>query len=342
MWETVKSISTPLALGAFVAACVVTIVRILAANRLKLIQSATAANKELVEKELEKFSVDTAGLTKEQKYDLLVKQLTERRLRLTTYLVALGAVAALCLAAYLVALALGKPNPPGGAASSATNGPSSASSPTPRKLTNCSKDTVLTLTANIGPPTTISAASDNASLTSGVDYDLAIGTNTKQRIPGGDPLWAWAAVGDEVPLLALTSGTSRNPTFNLGKEAKVTLSVIKSCVPAAIRLGGGVVNLNNEGIETLFRADVAGLNPKLPNKFTIDDVEYEGWADATSIWLPGDPSDGKPRIWGDIGTTKAGHLCRNSKNLLAWSKWHDEPPPPGTMGDTKHIEVCPT
>lgn len=107
MWETVKHVTSSFTLAAFIAATVGIVARFCVdrwfAMRTRLVELATDARRqELVATGLEKFHVDTTGLTKDQKYKLLLEQLRERRRRLRLLTVAVSSVIGLVVVGLLV------------------------------------------------------------------------------------------------------------------------------------------------------------------------------------------------------------------------------------------------
>lgn len=107
MWHTVEKITGPFALIAFLAAVASIILRQMGVHKLKLIEAANPEDrKQLVESALEFFSVDTATLTKEQRYSIAVTQISARARRFT--IVFLFASLGVILAAGLAFVAMGR------------------------------------------------------------------------------------------------------------------------------------------------------------------------------------------------------------------------------------------
>jgi hypothetical protein len=87
MFEAIKYVTGGLTLVAFIAAVVAALIRTSLKQKEGLIRSATDARRnELVDTALEGFRVDTADLTKRQKYELLTARMVLREGRLTKLL----------------------------------------------------------------------------------------------------------------------------------------------------------------------------------------------------------------------------------------------------------------
>jgi hypothetical protein len=103
MWETVRSIGTPLTLAAFVVAAGLTAYRYRLRNIERLIRAAPEAERaRLVSSALESFAVDPSNLTRLQQYDLALAQLhaRSRRFYVSAVVIFLLAVLAAALTAY--------------------------------------------------------------------------------------------------------------------------------------------------------------------------------------------------------------------------------------------------
>ncbi len=84
MWEAITYVSSGLTLLAFIAAIGAVIYRQQLKHTEILIKSTSTKDRgELVDRTLEFFNIDTSTLTKEQKYDLAVKQITAKSKRFT-------------------------------------------------------------------------------------------------------------------------------------------------------------------------------------------------------------------------------------------------------------------
>lgn len=82
MWETIKYIGSGITLAAFIIAVAAWIYRLKILERGRLIRLAPEDNRrELVERTLEFFDIDTGGLTREQKYDLALQQIRAKATR---------------------------------------------------------------------------------------------------------------------------------------------------------------------------------------------------------------------------------------------------------------------
>ncbi len=82
MWETIKYIGSGITLAAFIIAVAAWIYRLKILERGRLIQLAPENDRrELVEQTLEFFDIDTGGLTREQKYDLVLQQIRAKATR---------------------------------------------------------------------------------------------------------------------------------------------------------------------------------------------------------------------------------------------------------------------
>src|SRR5438477_1211584 len=111
MFEAIKYVTGGLTLVAFIAAVVAALIRTSLKQKEGLIRHATDARRsELVETALEGFRVDTADLTKRQKYELLTARMVLREGRLTKLLY-FGLVIAIVARDWL-SLALQKPRLP--------------------------------------------------------------------------------------------------------------------------------------------------------------------------------------------------------------------------------------
>jgi hypothetical protein len=106
MWKAITYIGSGLSLAAFIAAVAASILRQKILERERLIRLAPETERaELVEKTLEFFSVDTATLTRSQKYDLAIHQIRAKALRFRTSAVVIIVLAFLAAGVTLFALA---------------------------------------------------------------------------------------------------------------------------------------------------------------------------------------------------------------------------------------------
>jgi hypothetical protein len=81
-WDQITKIGTPISLIAFVVAIVFYYLQSRLKNKLDLIKSAPASERQaLIDSELDSFSIDANSLTREQKYDLLKRKLDSRTQR---------------------------------------------------------------------------------------------------------------------------------------------------------------------------------------------------------------------------------------------------------------------
>lgn len=115
MWNAVWAVSNIFTLIAFVAACVVVVQRRRLLQRQKLIQAAPEAERAgLIEAMLDRFSVSTEGLTRQQRYDLALELIYQRaeRFRLGIIIGALVFVISAVLAVVAWTYTLPTPEPP--------------------------------------------------------------------------------------------------------------------------------------------------------------------------------------------------------------------------------------
>jgi len=79
MWQAITLVSSGLTLTAFLAAVVAWVYKSKADERERLIRTAKLDQRaDLVRNALEFFDVDTAGLTKEQQYNIAIEQIHAR------------------------------------------------------------------------------------------------------------------------------------------------------------------------------------------------------------------------------------------------------------------------
>ena len=89
-WDAIKYVSSGVTLVAFLASLVAWIYKSNVDQRERLIRSASEADRAtLIQDALEFFHVDTGNLNKEQRYDIVIRQITERskRLRNNSFLI---------------------------------------------------------------------------------------------------------------------------------------------------------------------------------------------------------------------------------------------------------------
>ena len=97
VWEAIKYVSNGITLLAFITAVVAWVYRTRILARERTIRLAPEnERRELVERTLEFFSIDTAGLSRQQKYNLAIKQVQERaaRFRLAAFAIIIIALLA--------------------------------------------------------------------------------------------------------------------------------------------------------------------------------------------------------------------------------------------------------
>jgi hypothetical protein len=97
IWEAVKYVTGGLSLAAFLAAVIAYIHRTQARSQERLLKafSDDTGRIEAVKRTLEYFDVDTAGLTKEQRYDLALAQIHARARRYTIAAIVICVLAAM-------------------------------------------------------------------------------------------------------------------------------------------------------------------------------------------------------------------------------------------------------
>ena len=103
MWEAIGSVSSGLALAAFIVAAAVALLRRRLLHKENLIKSAPETERSsLVQAALDSYSIDTTDLTKQQRYDLIMEQIRQRarRFRITSVVIVILAFLAAGLAAY--------------------------------------------------------------------------------------------------------------------------------------------------------------------------------------------------------------------------------------------------
>lgn len=111
MWQAIQYVTTGFTLAAFIAAAIASVLKRQADNKLKAIQSAPEEDRpDLVRDALEFLHVEPSGLTKEQQYDIAVKQIQERatRFRITATVVVLLALIGASLSAFAISHAAGQ------------------------------------------------------------------------------------------------------------------------------------------------------------------------------------------------------------------------------------------
>src|SRR5205085_8666798 len=94
MWNSIAYVSSGLTLVAFIIAASVWIYRKWLLQKERLIRQAPESERaKLVENALEFFNVDTVGLTKEQRYNLAIRQIHDKavRFRITAFVVVIVA-----------------------------------------------------------------------------------------------------------------------------------------------------------------------------------------------------------------------------------------------------------
>ncbi len=107
MWEALKYVSSGFTLCAFIVATVVFYLNHRIKEERKRIEAAPAEDRaSLVAKTLEVFHVDTAGLSRQQQFDIAMRQINGRieRFRIIATLVVVLALVAAGLSAYAIAL----------------------------------------------------------------------------------------------------------------------------------------------------------------------------------------------------------------------------------------------
>ena len=113
MWSAITRVTTGFTLIAFIVAVTAWVYRSSLLYRARLIESAPPCERTpLVERALDLMLLDSAGLTREQKY-LLIRQhiaARERRVRAVILAGSLVAVLLAALAAYAIARMAGEPN----------------------------------------------------------------------------------------------------------------------------------------------------------------------------------------------------------------------------------------
>ena len=90
VWEAIKYVSSGITLVAFIIALTAWVYRTKILERERTIRLAPEnERRDLVERTLEFFSIDTAGLSRQQKYNLAIKQIQERaaRFRLVAFVI---------------------------------------------------------------------------------------------------------------------------------------------------------------------------------------------------------------------------------------------------------------
>ncbi len=79
MWESIKYITSGLTLVAFIVAVTSIVIREVIKNKKNLIETAPPEDRApLVEKALEQYHIETAALTKQQKYNIIMEQIRSR------------------------------------------------------------------------------------------------------------------------------------------------------------------------------------------------------------------------------------------------------------------------
>lgn len=107
MWEALKYVSSGFTLCAFIVATVVFYLNHRTKEERKRIEAAPAEDRaSLVAKTLEVFHVDTAGLSRQQQFDIAMRQINGRieRFRIIATLVVVLALVAAGLSAYAIAI----------------------------------------------------------------------------------------------------------------------------------------------------------------------------------------------------------------------------------------------
>jgi len=107
MWEALKYVSSGFTLCAFIVATVVFYLNHRIKEERKRIEAAPAEDRaSLVAKTLEVFHVDTAGLSRQQQFDIAMRQINGRieRFRIIATLVVVLALVAAGLSAYAIAV----------------------------------------------------------------------------------------------------------------------------------------------------------------------------------------------------------------------------------------------
>jgi hypothetical protein len=112
MWEAIKYVTSGITLAAFVVAVAAWLYRSKILEREKLIRSASEEERpQLVERTLEIWHVETSGLTREQKYNLVLEQIRRKAERFKTIARVIFGIAALIAVVVVLAILL-VPTPP--------------------------------------------------------------------------------------------------------------------------------------------------------------------------------------------------------------------------------------
>jgi hypothetical protein len=105
MWPAIAYVSSGLSLAAFLAAAIAWILKTKSEERERLIRTANESDRApLIQDALEFFHVDSAGLTKQQQFEIVLEQIKGRgqRFRLTTVAICFLALLAACVAAFAI------------------------------------------------------------------------------------------------------------------------------------------------------------------------------------------------------------------------------------------------
>lgn len=85
MWNAISYVSSAVTLLAFIAAVIAAVLRTKILQKERLIKNVPEKDRaQLVERTLEFFSIDTASLTRGQRYDLALRQINARAARFRT------------------------------------------------------------------------------------------------------------------------------------------------------------------------------------------------------------------------------------------------------------------
>ena len=113
MWEAIRYVSSGITLAAFLAAVIAWSYKAKVEERERLIRTAKPDQRaDLVRNALEFFHVDTAGLTREQQYNVAIEQIRARGQRFKLLIALVGFLAAITATVAIYAIAITKPQPP--------------------------------------------------------------------------------------------------------------------------------------------------------------------------------------------------------------------------------------
>jgi hypothetical protein len=159
IWGAIAAVTSVLTLVAFIAACVVAVFRAQVAREIDLIRLAPDSDRgQLIATAIEKYHIDTGKFPETRKFDALIAQLQERRLRLAL-LVGTGSMGTVTLVALYVFsyphFSVKPPNntvPNASAASSAAAGTLVPLVPLSGDIGTAKQNGALTPTAAAAPP----------------------------------------------------------------------------------------------------------------------------------------------------------------------------------------------